>query len=183
MAKTHRALVVLHAGFEEVEAVTPIDLLARANISVVQAALDENPLVRGRNGMTLQATHHFDDVAGEEFDVLIIPGGPGIHEIRRHPVLCKRLQHQHAENKWIACICAAPLMLHDAGLLEGRRYTCHPSAADELANAVNEPVVEDGVLLTSRGAGTAIPFALYIIGKLEGESAANEVAEAICWTQ
>jgi 4-methyl-5(b-hydroxyethyl)-thiazole monophosphate biosynthesis len=180
---TTRALIILHPGFEEVEAVTPIDLLARAGVEVVQAALDDNLLVPGRNGMTLQATHRLIDIAEEAFDALILPGGPGIMQIRQHPLICALLKKQHAAGKLIGCICAAPLLLLDAGLNNDLRlrYTCHPAAENELTAAVAIPVVQDGTIITSRGAGTATEFALQLVSHLTDQATAIEIAESICW--
>ena len=87
-----RALIILHPDFEEIEAVVAIDLLSRANIEVVQAALDDPLLVRGRSGITLQATHRLSDIMKEVFDVVILPGGPGITHIRKHPFICKQFK-------------------------------------------------------------------------------------------
>jgi 4-methyl-5(b-hydroxyethyl)-thiazole monophosphate biosynthesis len=175
-----RALILLHPGFEEIEAVTPIDLLSRAEIEVVQAALDDLLLVRGRSGITLQATHRLADVAGESFDAVILPGGPGIMQIRKHPLICKLLQQQQTANRLIGCICAAPLLLLDAGLHADLRYTCHPAAEDELTDALEASVVQDGNIITSRGAGTATEFALQLVSQLTDQATADSIAESIC---
>lgn len=176
-----KALIILHSGFEEIEAVTPIDLLTRAGVTVVQTALDEMLQVTGKNGITLQASHHLDDVVSEPFDAVILPGGPGIQEIRNHPIICKLFEQQKAADRIIGCICAAPLLLLDAGLLENLRYTCYPAMRNELPHALAEDVVEDGSIITSRGAGTATEFSLQLIRALINEAAANKVAESICW--
>ncbi len=176
-----KALVILHPGVEEIEAVTPIDLLTRAGIIVVQAALGETLSINGKSGIILQASHHLDDVASESFDAVILPGGPGINEIRRHPIICKLLEQQKAANRLIGCICAAPLLLLDAGLIENLRYTCYPSVKDELPDALEDPVVEDGSVITSRGPGTATEFSLQIIRALIDDATAGKVAESICY--
>lgn len=179
MAK--KALVVLHPGFEEVEAVTPIDLLTRAGLEVRQVALADTLLVKGKNGMTVQATHRWSDLETTAYDLIVVPGGPGINKIRNHPGLCEMLRNQHESDRWIGCICAAPLLLLDADLLADRRYTAHFNTAKELPSAAHEPVVRDGKLITSRGAGTATQFALALITHLIDETKAREVADAICW--
>jgi 4-methyl-5(b-hydroxyethyl)-thiazole monophosphate biosynthesis len=178
---TARALIILHPGFEEIEAVTPIDLLARAGVDVLQAALGEQMLVPGRNGMTLQATHRLSDLGEQAFDALILPGGPGILQIRQHPLICQLLQKQQTAGKLIGCICAAPLLLLDAGLANNLRYTCHPTAETELTAALSAPVVQDGTIITSRGAGTATEFALQLIRNLVDHATAAEIATSICW--
>ena len=179
MAK--KALIILHEGFEEIEAITPIDLLSRANVEIVQASISENLQVTGRSGITLHATDRLSAIAEHAYDVIIIPGGPGIVPLRHNPELCELLQKQAQRGKWIACICAAPLLLKDAGLIEGKRYTAHTSTAEELPEALAHSVVLDGPLLTSRGAGTASEFSLALVSQLCGNVTAQTIAEAICW--
>lgn len=175
-----RALIILHPGFEEIEAVTPIDLLSRAGVEVVQAALGDSRFVTGRSGISLQATHRLVDVAEDIFDAIILPGGPGIMQIRKHPLICQLFQHQQAANRLIGCICAAPLLLLDASLTAGLRYTCHPSVADQLAEAIDATVVQDGNIITSRGAGTANQFALQLVSQLTDQVTADTIAASIC---
>lgn len=175
-----RALIILHPSFEEIEAATPIDLLSRADVEVVQAALDDNLLVTGRSGITLQATHRLADVFEETFDAIILPGGPGVMQIRKHPLICRLLQQQQATHQLIGCICAAPLLLLDAGLTDNLRYTCHPAAESELTEAIEATVVQDGNIITSRGAGTATEFALQLVSQLTDQTTADTIAESIC---
>lgn len=178
-----RALILLHPGFEEMEAVAPIDLLARAEIEVVQASTDTTLRVAGRNGITMEATHLLADVANQDFDVVILPGGPGIMQLRHDARITQCLRRQHQKNKLIACICAAPLLLLDAGLADAIDYTAHPSTSAELSAARSDAVVLDGHILTSRGAGTATEFALAIVTQLRGIEGAREIAKSICWPQ
>ena len=178
-----KALIILHPGFEEIEAITPIDLLTRAGVTVVQAALEETLQVTGKSGITVQASHHLNDVVSEPFDAVILPGGPGIQKIRNHPIICKLLEQQKEANRIIGCICAAPLLLLDAGLLENVRCTCYPSARNELPQAIIEDVVEDGPIITSRGPGTATEFSLQLIRALLDQAAADEIAQSICWSK
>jgi protein deglycase len=178
---TPRALIILHPGFEEIEAVTPIDLLTRAEIEVVQAATGNALRVRGRSGMTLQVTQLLKDLTSDDFDAIILPGGPGISQLRQNSEICRLLQKQHTAGKLIACICAAPLLLLDAGLAQGLRYTAHPATEDELPYAEKAAVILDGTILTSRGAGTATEFALSIVTHLTNKQTAQMIAESICW--
>lgn len=176
------ALIILHPGFEEMEAVGPIDLLARADVEVTQASLSEDTLVEGRNGMTLKADISLAKLSREAlFDAIILPGGPGINEIRNNTTICGLLEQHHAAGKLVACICAAPLLLLDAGLAPGSRYTAHPAAMSELPDAADEAIVLDGNILTSRGAGTATEFGLALVEALAGKATRDEVAESICW--
>lgn len=176
-----RALIILHPGFEDIEAVTPIDLLTRAGVEVVPAALDDILHVPSRSGITVLATHDLNELMDEIFDAVILPGGPGIMQIRQHPLMCRLLRKQFAAGRLIACICAAPLLLLDAALHTDLRYTCHPSVTNELDAALDAPVVQDGVIITSRGAGTATPFALQLVGQLTDQKTAIALAESICW--
>jgi 4-methyl-5(b-hydroxyethyl)-thiazole monophosphate biosynthesis len=178
---TPRALIILHPGFEEMEAVAPIDLLARAGVEVIQASTSNSLQVAGRNGITMQATHRLADVATDNFDAIILPGGPGIMQLRGDTRIVECLQRNHQAGKLIACICAAPLLLLDAGISQKIAYTAPPTTLDELQAARDEAVVCDGQVITSRGAGTASEFALTLVQQLCGEDCAKEIAVSICW--
>ncbi|MEO8615109.1 MAG: DJ-1 family glyoxalase III [Luteolibacter sp.] len=177
MMKKH-ALCLLVDGFEEVEAVTPIDLLRRAGVEVIIASLKEG-LVTGRCGIRMMADVLLSDVNPGSFDLLLIPGGPGVAELRSDGRPAALARDFHAAGKTIAAICAAPLVLKDAGLLDGRRFTSHDSVHDELPGVTDERVVVDGNLITSRGAGTALDFGLALVRHLVGESGVAEVERAI----
>ena len=174
-------LTIFAEGFEEVEAVTPIDLLRRAGAEVTIAAVVDGIHVTGRNGLTMHADTTLTAVETREFDCLFLPGGPGVKHLRADPrVRSTVLRHWNA-GRWVAAICAAPTVLHDAGLLAGRRYTAHFSVADELPHILAaERVVVDGRLLTSRGAGTALDFGLLLVEKLFSPEKSAEVARSIC---
>lgn len=174
------ALVVLADGFEEMEAIAPIDLLRRAGVEVTVAGLP-GPELTGRSGIRLVADAAFSAVADRDFDAIIVPGGPAFKILRREPALLARLQKQNAGGRLIAAICAAPTVLHDAGLLAGRAYTAHFSVRDELeALDASQAVVQDGNLVTSQGAGTATEFALALVERLRGAETAGKIAHAIC---
>ena len=175
-------LVLLPAGFEEVEAVTPVDLLRRAGHRVTLAALGDELAVKGRNGMVLRA----DTVLGRidpnaAYQLLLLPGGPGVAALRSSPDVREVLGRHVMADAWIAAICAAPLVLHDAGLLAGRHYTAHPATATEL-NAIeaSHRVVVDGRIVTSRGAGTALDFALKLVELLGDAAQAEQISKEIC---
>lgn len=182
MMSKPRALILLHEGFEEIEAVTPIDLLSRAGVEVIQASLGNTLRVTGRSGITISAVHSLQDLSTTDYDLVILPGGPGINKLRRNVLLCNLLKEQARASRMIACICAAPLILLDAGLLSGEtRYTAHPSTAGELPKAASDPVVVDGAIITSTGAGTAIEFSLELVRQVAGNQVAKEIADAISW--
>ena len=175
-----RVLCLLAPGFEEIETVTPIDLLRRAGAEVTVASITDDLLVKGRNNLTLQADTRLADIQGEGYHLLLIPGGPGVTALRAdgRPAALAKAYADHG--KPVAAICAAPLVLKDAGLLDTRRHTAHFSTAEELPNAErNQRVVEDGLIITSRGAGTALDFGFTLIRRLFGDEKAAEVADAI----
>ena len=165
-------------GFEEIELITPVDMLRRVGVEVVVASLQHETCV-GRSGIRIMSDAMLADLDPDSFDLLFIPGGPGVAKLRddgRPSVLAKQF---HAQGKPVAAICAAPLVLLDAGLLEGRRFTVHQSVRNALIDALDERVVVDGGLITSRGAGTSMDFGFAIISLLVGQAAAEKVASEI----
>jgi 4-methyl-5(b-hydroxyethyl)-thiazole monophosphate biosynthesis len=183
-------LVILPEGFEELEAVAPIDVLRRAGCIVTLAALGPARRVVGRNQITLEADTLLSDLpaatptpapaTAPTWDCLLLPGGPGVAALRASSAVRELVACHHAAGKLLAAICAAPAVLHDAGLLAGRRYTAHPSVANELpAILADQRVVLDGRLLTSRGAGTALDFGLALVSALVSPEKSAEIAAAI----
>jgi 4-methyl-5(b-hydroxyethyl)-thiazole monophosphate biosynthesis len=174
-------LVILAEGFEEVEAITPVDVLRRAGANVTLAALVEGIHTTGKNGVTMHADVALSAVETRDFDCVFLPGGPGVKNLRADPRVRNVVKRQHAATRWLAAICAAPTVLNDAGLLSGRRYTAHFSVAGELpAILADERTVVDGHILTSRGAGTALDFGLLLVEKLFSAEKAREIARSIC---
>jgi 4-methyl-5(b-hydroxyethyl)-thiazole monophosphate biosynthesis len=175
-----RVLCLLAEGVEELELVAPVDVLRRAGVDVVLAVVGTGLQVTGRNDFVLQGDVSLDAVVDEEFDLLLIPGGPAVARLRRDGRAADLARKFAAGGRLVAAICAGPLILRDAGLLKGRRFTAHFSAADELPGAQSgERVVEDGSLITARGAGTALEFGVALVDRLCGEAAAEEVARDI----
>jgi len=183
MAKTPRtALVVVFTGVEEIEAVTPIDLLRRAGVTVTVASLGPERRVTGRCNITLEADTDLTGGLDWQYDAVILPGGPGVKHLRATPAIIELVERQAAAGRLVAAICAAPTVLKDAGVLLGRKHTAHPSVAPELPDMLkSKAVVREGNVITSRGAGTAIPFALEIIRALLSDEEAEHVATAICY--
>ena len=168
-------------GVEETELVTPVNLMRRAGIEVVMAAL-YGGVVTGRGGIQIVSDVGLDELDEDElasFDLLFLPGGPGVKELRTDERAATMAAEFVVAGKAVAAICAAPLVLLDAGVLDGRRFTAHFSVHGELPRVVDERVVVDGPILTSRGSGTAVDFGLALVTKLAGEPAAREVAAAI----
>jgi len=175
-----RVLCLLVEGFEEIETVAPIDLLRRAGAEVVLASLTGAKLVAGRCGVVMQADAALDDVADQTFDMLFIPGGPGVKALRADGRPARLARAYAQSGKPVAAICAAPTVLADAGLLTGKRFTAHYSVHGELPQVLGEErVVKDGNLITSRGAGTAVEFGLELVRELFGEAKAKAVADEI----
>lgn len=177
---TPTALLLLAEGFEELEAVAPLDILRRAGVAVTTAALGGERTVTGKHGIALQADTLFREARGQTFDAVVLPGGPGHKHLRKDNDVIALLKHHYEAGRLVGAICAAPTVLKDAGLLVDRRYTAHQSVLDELDGAVTDTaVVIDGPLITSRGAGTAIEFGLALAGELAGAAKAHEVGESI----
>lgn len=166
-----RVLVPLAPGFEELEAITIVDLLRRAEIEVVTAALGANP-VTGNHSISVRADAALDDVARDTFDMVVLPGGmPGAQHLREDPRVLDCLRRHAAAGRRTAAICAAPSVLAAAGLLDGRRATSFPGFLDDAGPEVQRstaPVVIDGTVVTSRGPGTAMDFALALVEELRG---------------
>jgi 4-methyl-5(b-hydroxyethyl)-thiazole monophosphate biosynthesis len=180
-----RALLVLAEGFEEIEAICPIDILRRAGVEVVCASLGEGIHVTGRSGITLHADTTLEKVleggAPEAaFEMLIVPGGPAVTGMREDGRAARLAAGFASAGRLVAAICAAPLVLRDAGLLAGKHFTAHQSTAPELPEALfGEAVVVDGGIITSRGAGTALAFALELAAALAGGEVSDAVAESV----
>ena len=178
------ALVLLTDGVEEMEFTAPVDLLRRAGVTVVVAAVDleeDNLIATGRNGIRLGADVDFTAVQGKVFDLVVLPGGPGHVTLRQNRFVLHMLRNQAMAQRWIGAICAAPLILHEATLLKGKNYTGHPTIEAELpARDAVRPVVQDGKIITSQGAGTATRFSLALVSAICGPEAADEVATSIC---
>ena len=168
-----KVLVPLAKGFEEIEAVSIIDVLRRAEIEVVVASLDENQLVLGANGITIQTDTQIKDVDADTLDMVVLPGGwDGTYALADDENVQNLLKEMDAQNKNIAAICAAPFALNKAGVLKDE-YTCYPSVEDEIKKdgymGDRSMVVESGNVMTSRGPATALCFALQIVKKLKGD--------------
>jgi protein deglycase len=174
-----RVLVPLAQGCEELEAVTIVDLLRRAQIEVVTAGLDSGP-VKASRGTVLLPDTTLDLVADQDFDMVALPGGmPGAENLKNDARVKALLQRLAGSGKFTAAICAAPIALAEAGLLEGRRATSYPGFLDKMSVAgmayTADAIVVDGKVITSRGPGTAMDFALELISLLAGEDVRRKV--------
>jgi 4-methyl-5(b-hydroxyethyl)-thiazole monophosphate biosynthesis len=175
-----RALVPLADGFEEIEAVTIIDILRRGGFDVTIAAVgDMRPT--GSHGISIECDAPIEACVNEPFDAIVLPGGPGTRLLRESAMIIAAVTRSAARGVTVAAICAAPTVLEQAGLLKGKRATSHPDQRSEMKTCryVEEPVVDDGNVITSRGAGTAIEFAAAVVRKLAGEDAARDILARI----
>lgn len=173
-----RVLVPLAEGAEEIETVTIVDVLRRAGVEVVLAGLQEGPVTASR-GVVLVPDRPLDGLRAAEFDAVVLPGGAGgAQRLRDDQRVQQLLRDAHAADRWVAALCAGPIALHAAGLLAGRAVTSHPSVRGALTDTDyrEDRVVRDGRLITSRGPGTAIEFALALVEALEGPETAAAVA-------
>ncbi|MEW6132147.1 MAG: DJ-1 family glyoxalase III [Pseudomonadota bacterium] len=174
-----KVLVPLAEGCEELEAVTIIDLLRRAGIEVVTASLQPG-IVKASRGTRLMPDAVLDDVLHDDFDMIVLPGGmPGAQHLKEDPRIIGLLKKMAEQGKYTAAICAAPMVLAEAGLLAGKRATSYPGSLDRIEVPgmayLKDAVVRDGKVLTSRGPGTAIDFALALIEALSGKARRDEV--------
>ncbi|MBF0416898.1 MAG: DJ-1/PfpI family protein [Magnetococcales bacterium] len=174
-----RVLIPLAEGFEEVEAVTLIDLLRRAGVTVVSAGLQDGP-VTGSHGVTLVPDTTLDAVLDGSFDMMVLPGGlPGTTHLDEDPRIHAMLKRLEGEGRYVAAICAAPSVLAHAGLLSGKRATSYPTCMPEsllpTMTYLEEGVVRDGRVITSRGPGTAMDFALILCELLTSRAVRDEV--------
>lgn len=178
-----RVLVPLANGCEELEAVTIIDLLRRAGIQVVAAGLADGPVTASR-GVVLLPDCSLDAVIDDDFDMIVLPGGqPGADHLDADPRIHTLLQRMAEQGRYTAAICAAPKVLLNAGLLDGHKATAYPGVIDgRLATGsqlLHDAVVSDGKVVTSRGPGTAMDFALTLIEHLLGAAKRHEVEQPL----
>jgi len=173
-------------GVEEIEFITVVDILRRAGVEVCTAALGDEMLVRGRSDIRIQADARLDDVLARDWDMVVLPGGlPNAHLLRDDARVRELVARLHGAGRQVAAICAAPTALAAYGLTAGRRVTSYPACRQDMERLqpdsiyVDEAVVEDASLVTSRGPGTALAFALRLVARLCGEERATQVRAEI----
>ncbi len=174
-----RVLVPLAEGCEELEAVTIIDILRRADIEVITAGLQPG-IVKASRGTQLMPDMTLDAALLEKYDMVVLPGGmPGAKHLKEDPRILSLLKKMAGEDKYTAAICAAPTVLAEAGLLKGKKATSYPGFLDKMAlpdtHCLADAVVRDGKVLTSRGPGTAMDFALALVEVLSGRETRDQV--------
>jgi 4-methyl-5(b-hydroxyethyl)-thiazole monophosphate biosynthesis len=174
-------LVPIANGTEEMEAVIIIDMLRRAQWNVTVAGIEKG-LITASRGVRLMPDKQWAEITPSEYDILMIPGGgPGVEKfLNFQPLLAAILEFNKA-GKWIGAVCAAPLVLQAAGILTGRKATCHPGVASRLTVTprLTSPTVVDGRIVTSHGAGTTFDFALTLVSLVDNAAMAQAIAESI----
>ena len=175
-----KVITVLAQGFEEIEAITIIDILRRGGITVFVVGLDALD-VQGAHGITVKADHLLENFA-EPFDGIVLPGGqPGAANLAASERVIALVKQTHERQGLCAAICAAPAVLGKAGILLGKRATCFPGCESALLGALldTSAVVRDGNIITSRGVGTALSFALELVDYLANQRKASAVRSSI----
>lgn len=173
----HSTLVLFANGSEELETVTVVNLLRRAGVKVTLAGLEAGPL-RGSRQTTLLPDTTLDEALTQAYDMLVLPGGqPGTDHLKSDTRVLKLAQEMFRDDRYVCAICAAPSVLAAAGLLDGKQATSYPGSLDDFPQVLRQPqaVVEDGKLITSRGPGTAMDFALTLVERLCGHNKRVEV--------
>lgn len=179
-----RVCIFLADGFEEIEGLTVVDILRRAGVDIQTVSITEDRMVTGSHKIPVQADVCLKDAVFDETEMLVLPGGmPGTLHLGACRELTDLLVRFHGEGKKVAAICAAPSVLGDLGILKGKKAACYPGFEDRLAGAevVYDKTVVDGNVTTSRGMGTAIPFALALTEQLVSGDKAEEIKKGIIY--
>jgi 4-methyl-5(b-hydroxyethyl)-thiazole monophosphate biosynthesis len=179
-----KAAVFFGTGYEEIEALTVVDLLRRANIETVCVAIDNERTVTGSHSISVKMDAGIDSIDFDSFDILVCPGGmPGTKNLEACKKLTDNLKKFDEEGKLIAAICAAPSIFGHMGLLTGRDACIYPGMEAELigANVVYDKVAKACNIITSRGMGTAIPFGLEIVASLIDKETADKLGKTVVY--
>ncbi len=180
-----KAYVFLADGFEEIEAITPIDILKRAEIELVTVSISDNKMVSGAHKVVIMADVLFSEVDFTANDLILLPGGmPGTSNLDAHEGLKKLLLQQAINGKYIAAICAAPSILGKLQLLNSKEAVCYPGFENQLLGAIvlDKSVIVSGNIITAKGAGVALEFALKLVEVLKGKELAEKIKRSICVT-
>ena len=173
--------VLLGTGFEETEAITPVDLLRRAGVEVLTVGLN-GKTVYGSHRIGIEADITIDEMDLTNLDMLMLPGGlGGVASIKSCEKAMDAIRFAHANGKWIAAICAAPTILAGLGILDGKTAVCYPGCEEEMPGVTisDKAAVRDGNIITGTSAGCAVPFGLALIEALKGTAEAERIAKQI----
>lgn len=177
-----KVFIFLANGFEEIEAIAPIDILRRAELDVVTVSISDSKSVKGAHNVIVEADQLFTETTFGDNDYYVLPGGyDGMMNLSAHEGVNELLKKQHAAGKKLAAICASPSVLGKLGILEGKEAICYPGFEENLTGAtISElSVVEDGNVITGKGPGVAIQFGLKIVETLKGKEIADKVAAGL----
>ena len=176
--------VHLATGFEEIEALTIVDLLRRANIEVQTVSITGEKRVVGTHGVPVEADILYEEADYENCQMIVLPGGrPGAEHLVNHEGLTIHIRCFEENGKYLAAICAAPMVFGAQGVLEGKKATIYPGMEELLKGArpQSDLVVEDGTVITSRGPATAMPFALKLVEILKGKEVSSQLEQDLLW--
>lgn len=182
----NKVAVFLAQGFEEIEALTVVDICRRAGIDTRTVSVGSTRTVEGSHGIPVVADKLFEETVFDELDMLVLPGGmPGTKHLEAHSGLMKQVDAFYEEGRYVAAICAAPSILGHRGILKGRKACCYPGFENQLegAEVVKESAVRSEHVVTGRGMGCAISFALLIVSIFCGQDAAVKLADSIVYQQ
>ncbi len=180
-----RILVPLAEGFEEIEAVTIIDILRRAGAEVITAGIEKRN-VTGSHGISMKADSVIEDEVNKDWDMITLPGGiPGVLNLSENKNVIKVIQKTADRGKFITAVCAAPIVLEKAGVISKRKVTSHPSSAHKIVSACHQEarVVVDGKIITGQACGSAMAFAFELVAALFGSKKAEEINQTILSNQ
>jgi DJ-1 family protein len=178
-----KAFIFLADGFEEIEAIAPIDIFRRAGIEVTTISISNNKTVQGAHGIRVISDGLFSEADFTGNSILYLPGGmPGTKNLDAHEGLKDLIRKQASENKNLAAICAAPSILGKMELLKGKEAICYPGFEDKLIGAIlsQNKIVKSGSIHTAKGAGVAVQFALKLVEELKGKETADQISGSIC---
>jgi len=182
--KKMKVYIFFADGLEEIEGLTVVDLLRRVDIPISIVSITGSKRIIGAHDIKIEADTLFEDTDFTDAAMLILPGGtPGTKNLKAHKGLCGLLRDFHAKGKYIAAICAAPSILGQLNILNGKKATCYPGHEDQLSGAflTEEHCVTDGNIITSRGMGTAIDFAMEIISVIKDSAVADALKKTIIY--
>ncbi|MEG2094726.1 MAG: DJ-1/PfpI family protein [Lachnospiraceae bacterium] len=178
--------IFLADGFEEIEALTVVDILRRAQIEITMISIMASKEITGAHGIKVMADAEYSEIDFLKLDGIVLPGGmPGTLNLEKHSGVKEQICAFAGENKLVAAICAAPSILGKAGLLQGKTATCYPGIEEKLSGAVlsEKEVCVDGNIMTSKGMGTAIPFSLNLVEYFKGREKADEISNSIIYSK
>jgi len=177
-----KGAVFLATGFEEMEAINTIDVLRRGGMDIEIVSISGVEYIEGAHGIVVKSDSLFFSIDFSEYELFVLPGGmPGTSNLAKHEGLCELLENANNQGKIIAAICAAPTILAQIGILDGKNATCYPGFEEKCPNTniLNQSVVKDGNILTGKGAGVAIKFAIEILKEFADEKEVDKLQKSL----